>query len=171
VSSREADSAATAPEPELVNLDPATTAVIRSVVPVAGLRDFFDDSFRTLAQVLAAQRVNAMSPAFGLYRGTPGETLDLEVGFVTDRPVQPADGIIAGSLPGGRAGRLTHSGSFDGLGSSWQRLETWIQAQGLSLRPERWESYVTRPSPEMNPRDLRTDLTWPLARTTAQERR
>jgi effector-binding domain-containing protein len=163
MSGRETGTEATAPEPELVNLEPATTAVIRGVVPVASLRDFFDDSFRTLAHVLAAQRVNVLSPAFGLYHGTPGESLDLEVGFATDRPVQPGDGVVTSSLPGGRAGRLTHSGSFDGLGSSWQRLHSWIQAQGLSPRPQRWESYITRPSPEMNPRDLRTDLTWPLA--------
>jgi effector-binding domain-containing protein len=161
--SRAAGTEATAPEPELVNLDPATTAVIRGIVPVASLRDFFDDSFRTLAQALAAQRISVQSPAFGLYHGIPGETLDLEVGFVTDRPVQPGDGVVTGSLPGGRAGQLAHFGSFDGLGSSWQRLHSWIRAQGLSTRPQRWESYVTRPSPEMDPRDLRTDLTWPLA--------
>ena len=59
--------------------------------------------------------------------------------------------------------RLAHFGSFDGLGSSWERLGSWIKAQGLSAGPQRWEFYVTRPSPEMNPSDLRTDLTWPLA--------
>jgi effector-binding domain-containing protein len=132
-------------------------------VPVTGLREFFDDSFRTLAQVLAAQRAAVLSPAFALFHGIPGDTLDLETGFVTDRPVQPGRGVVAGSLPGGRAVRLTHLGSFDGLGSSWERLDSWIRAQGLPARPQRWESYVTRPSPEMNPRDLRTDLTWPLA--------
>jgi effector-binding domain-containing protein len=58
--------------------------------------------------------------------------------------------------------RLTHFGPFDGLGASWQRLHTWMQARGLTAGPRRWETYVTRPSPEMDPRNLRTDLTWPL---------
>lgn len=163
MSDRDGGAEATAPQPELVSLDPATTAVIRGSVPVTGLRDFFDDSFRTLAQVLAAQQVSVLSPAFALFHGTPGDTLDLEAGFVTDRSVQPGHGVVAGSLPGGRAVRLAHFGSFDGLGSSWERLGSWIKAQGLSAGPQRWEFYVTRPSPEMNPSDLRTDLTWPLA--------
>jgi effector-binding domain-containing protein len=150
-------------EPALVNLDPATTAVIRGVVSMAGLPDFFDASFRALAETFAAQRIGVLSPAFGLYHGVPGETLDLEVGFVTDRAVEPEGDVVVSSLPGGRAGRLTHFGSFDGLGSSWQRLHSWIEAQGLSPQPRRWEFYVTKPSPEMDPRDLCTELTWPLA--------
>jgi effector-binding domain-containing protein len=154
---------AAAPDPELASLAPSTTAVIRAAIPVAGLRDFFDASFRVLPQVLAAQQVNVLSPAFGRYHGMAGGTLDLEVGFVTDRPVRSGEGVLAGSLPGGRCGRLTHFGSFDGLESSWQRLRAWMQGQGLSVSPQRWEFYVTRPTPEMNPQDLRTDLTWPLA--------
>jgi effector-binding domain-containing protein len=163
MSSHDAETGAAAAKPELLSLDPATTAVIRGTVPAAGLREFFDNSFRTLAQVLGAQRVSVRSPAFALFRGAPTDTFDLEVGFATDRPVQPADGVAAGALPGGRAVRLTHFGSFDGLGSSWERLHSWMLAQGLSAGPQRWEVYVTQPSPEMDPRDLRTDLTWPLA--------
>src|SRR6266702_4447537 len=100
MSSRDAGAGAAAPEPELVRLDPAMTAVIRGTVPVTGLREFFDDSFRTLAQVLAAQRVAVLGPAFALFHGIPGDTLDLETGFVTDRPVQQGRGVVAGSLPG-----------------------------------------------------------------------
>jgi effector-binding domain-containing protein len=163
MSSHDAGTGAAAAEPELLSLDPATTAVIRGTVPAAGLRDFFDSAFRTLPRVLGAQGVSVRSPAFALFRGVPTDTFDLEVGFVTDQPVRPEDGVVAGSLPGGRAVRLTHFGSFDGLGSSWERLDAWMRAQGLSGGPQRWEVYVTQPSPAMDPRDLRTDLTWPLA--------
>lgn len=150
-------------EPELVDLAPATTAVVRGVVPLAGLRDFFDASFGQLGRTLAAQGVGVRGPAFGLYRGTPGDTFDLEVGFATDREVRPDGDVAPGTLPGGQVARLTHIGSFDGLGSSWQRLGEWIQEQGLKPGDERWEVYVTQPSPEMDPRDLRTDLHWPVA--------
>ncbi|MFD9404712.1 GyrI-like domain-containing protein [Streptomyces sp. NPDC060011] len=150
-------------EPELVNLDPVATAVVCGVVSMAGLRDFFDASFSTLARTIGVQGITVLSPAFGLYHGSPGETLDLEVGFATDRAVQPGDGVVVGSLPGGRIARLTHFGSFDGLGSSWERLASWMRAQGLPAGEDRWEIYVTQPSPDMDPRDLRTELNWPVA--------
>ena len=57
MSSRGCDGEASALEPELVNLDPATTAVVRGVVPMAGLRDFFDASFGALARTIEAQRI------------------------------------------------------------------------------------------------------------------
>ncbi|GAA4984605.1 GyrI-like domain-containing protein [Kitasatospora paranensis] len=157
------DTTAGAPEPELVDLRPATTAVVRGVVPMSDLRDFFDTSFGALARTVQAQRITLLSPAFGLYRGTPGATVDLEVGFVTDGEVRPEAGVVVGSLPGGRAARLTHAGSFDGLGASWERLRSWLQAQGLRAGEDRWETYVTQPSPDMDPADLRTLLSWPVA--------
>ncbi|WP_307784812.1 GyrI-like domain-containing protein [Streptomyces sp. MBT70] len=163
MSSHGTDSGASFLEPHCVNVDPATTAVVRGVVPVAELRDFFDASFGALARVIEAQRITTLSPAFGLYHGPPGHTLDLEVGFVTSRAVRPEAGVVVGSLPGGRVARLTHYGSFDRLGSSWERLHFWMQARGLPGGEDRWETYITQPSPDMDPRDLRTELNWPLS--------
>ncbi|WP_209446657.1 GyrI-like domain-containing protein [Streptomyces palmae] len=147
---------------EVVTLEPVVTAVVRGVVPVAGLRDFFDASFGALARVIEAQRLTVLGPAFALYHGAPGESVDLEVGFATDSVVRPEDGVVAGSLPGGRVARLTHRGGFDGLGSSWERLHSWVRERGLSAGADRWEVYVTRPAPDMDPSELRTELNWPL---------
>jgi effector-binding domain-containing protein len=160
----------TAPEPgtgaggpELVTVDQAVTAVVRGVVPMAGLRDFFDTSFRELAMTLTAQQVAITGPAFGLYRQPPGETADLEVGFFTDRPVRPEGDVVAGSLPGTRVARLIHHGAFDALGASWERLYAWVREQGLTPGPLMWEVYLTQPTPDMDPSDLRTELNVPIA--------
>lgn len=144
--------------PEFADVEEAVTAVVRGVVPVAGLRDFFDTSFRALGAAVGRQQVAVTGPAFGLYREPPRETADLEVGFVTDRPVLPEGDVVAASLPAGRVARLVHHGSFDGLGGSWGRLEAFVREQGLRPGPLMWEFYVTEPRPGMDPRDLRTEL-------------
>jgi effector-binding domain-containing protein len=56
-----------------------------------------------------------------------------------------------------------HVGAFDGLGESWGRLGEWIGAQGLIPGADMWEVYVTEPSPDMDPADLRTELCWTIA--------
>ncbi|MGW8765222.1 GyrI-like domain-containing protein [Streptomyces sp. NPDC055815] len=150
-------------QPRLVEREPETTAVVRGVVPLGELRTFFDEAFGALGRVLQEQQVPPKSAAFGLSHGGPGETLDLEVGFVTGRRVRAEDGVVTGELPGGRVARVTHHGGFDGLGEAWERLGAWIRARGLRAGEDRWEVYVTRPTPDMDPKDLRTELNWPIA--------
>ncbi|OEU87311.1 AraC family transcriptional regulator [Streptomyces abyssalis] len=145
-------------EPEIVDVEPAVTAVVRGVVPQAGLRDFFDTSFRQLGETVSRQQIAITGPAFGLYSRPPQETAELEVGFVTDRAVRPEGDVVVSALPGTRVARTTHHGSFDGLGASWERLHAWVREQGLTPGPVMWEFYVTEPTPDMDPRELRTQL-------------
>ncbi|BBF99261.1 MULTISPECIES: GyrI-like domain-containing protein [Pseudonocardia] len=152
----------TAGEPQLITTEPAVTAVVRGVVSADELPTFYDRAFGVLPATVAAQGITAAGPAFGLYHGLPGATFDLEVGFPTDRAVDTDGEVVAGGLPGGRTARLVHAGSFDGLGSAWQRLGAWIAGQGLTPGDTFWEVYLTEPTPEMDPADLRTELNWPV---------
>jgi effector-binding domain-containing protein len=71
--------------------------------------------------------------------------------------------VQAGTLPGGRVARVEHHGSFDALGASWERLATWMNREGHTPSDTFWEVYVTEPSPDMDPADLVTELSWLLA--------
>ena len=149
-------------EPQLITTEAAVTAVVRGVVPAPELPAFYDRAFGVLPRTVAAQGVTVVGPAFGLYHGLPGEHFDLEAGFPTDRAVQAEGEVLAGELPGGRVARSVHAGSFDGLGAAWQRLGEWITAQGLTPGGTFWEVYLTEPTPDMDPADLRTELNWPV---------
>ena len=150
-------------DPVVVTVDPATTAVVRGTVSLDEIRDFFDQSFSVLGEVLTNQQVSITGAAFSRYQGeVEEEPIDLEVGFPTDRPIDADGSAEAGELPGGRVARLVHAGSFDGLGDSWQRLADWIGAADLAPGDDRWEVYLTEPSPEMDPNELRTELNWTI---------
>jgi effector-binding domain-containing protein len=151
------------PEPTVVTVEPVRTAVIRGEVPMDGLPGFYDASFGTLAAVVGEQDAGVTGPAFGLYHRLPTDTVDLEVGFPTQRAVEPSGDVHASSLPGGRVARVVHAGSFDGLVGAWERLQGWIAAQGLTAGESFWEVYLTEPSPDMDPADLRTELNWPVS--------
>jgi effector-binding domain-containing protein len=147
-------------EPQVVDVPTTLTAVIPGVVPMDQIADFSDRSFTALPSIIGEQGASITGPAFARYYGPPSATADLEVGFPTDREVRPQGDVRAGSLPGGRVARLVHHGGYDGLGSAWQRLGEWIAAQGLTPADVLWEVYVTEPTPEMDPADLRTELYW-----------
>lgn len=147
-------------EPELAEAAETITAVIHGVVPVAEIADFFDRSFTELATVLGRQGIAPTGAAFARYAGPPGDTAEVEVGFPTEVAVSPTGGVRPSSLPAGRIARLVHAGGYDRLGEAWGRLGAWIIGQGLVPGDDLWEVYVTEPTPEMDPADLRTELHW-----------
>jgi effector-binding domain-containing protein len=149
-------------EPEIVELSEMPTAVIRGLVPAEELPSFYDRSFPALFRAAQAQGVSPVSAAFGLYRGQPTDTVDLEVGFVTDRTIRPDGDVVPSTLPAARVARRVHAGGFDGLGVSWEGLRTWMAEQGLTPGPVFWEVYLTEAAPDMDPADLRTELNWPI---------
>lgn len=153
-------------EPTLVTVSEVTTAVVRGSLPVSELPGFFDSSFGKLAETVSAQQIGIAGPAFALYHRAPTDTADLEVGFAIDRAVRPegdVGAVVSSALPYGRVVRMVHAGGFDGLPDAWQRLQNWIEEQGLTPTSPVWEVYVTEPHPDMDPRDLRTELNWPIA--------
>jgi len=150
------------PEPTLVDVEEIPTAVVRGEIAMDELASFFDDSFSRLAPSVAAQGVAIVGPAFALYHGRPGPVANLEAGFATAASIEPDGDVVPSRLPAGRVARVVHEGSFDELGASWTRLAEWIAAAGLTPGEDFWEVYVTEPSPDMDPADLRTELNWPV---------
>lgn len=150
----------TATGPELVDLEEVTTAVIAGVVEAADMAAFFDRAFTTLPAVLADQSVTPVGAAFARHFRPMDDFAELEVGFPTDRPVTADGEVRAGSLPRGRTARYVHRGAFDGLPAAWEHLAGWIADQGLTPGDAMWEVYVTKPTPDMDPAELRTELYW-----------
>jgi effector-binding domain-containing protein len=154
------DSASDDIPPEIVVVEPRATMSRREIVPMSEIRDFFDRSFAMLAEVIDRQGLTVIGPAFARYRGEPAEHVDVEVGYETDPHGDPDGAVTLGRLPGGRVARTVHAGNYDELADSWDRLRAWIDQQGLTPAADVWEVYLTEPTPDAHPDDMRTELNW-----------
>ena len=149
--------------PQLLTVEPCPVAVLREVVPMSALTQFFDRAFHAVPAVLEHQQITITGPPLSVYFGMPTDTVDVAGGFPTERGVLPDDGVVAFTLPGGRVARILHHGSYDTLGESYGRLTTWMGERSLTPGPLMWESYLTEPEPGGDPMDLVTEITWPIA--------
>ena len=145
-------------EPEVVRLERRTTATVRDVVAIDELPAFFDQAFSTLAELTRTQGITITGPAFSMYHDHPSDTTDVEVGYPTDREIEPSGEAGPGVLPGGRAARVVHEGGYDELPAVWDQLSIWMSERGVSFGTPFWEVYLTEPSPDMDPAGLRTEL-------------
>lgn len=149
-----------AAEPRLLDTEEVITAVVHGRVAPARITEFYDSSFGLLPAAITAGGAVITGPAFCRYGSISEDAMELEVGFPVDRKIDPDGAVVSGSLPAGRIARFVHHGAFDGLTAAWDRLHTWVTAQGLTPGAAQWEVYLTEPNPQMDPADLRTELNW-----------
>jgi AraC family transcriptional regulator len=71
--------------------------------------------------------------------------------------------VRADTLPGGLVATTTHAGSYDKLFHAHAAVQQWIEAEGLTAAGAPWECYVTDPADYPDPKDWKTEISWPLA--------
>lgn len=152
-----------ASDTKVVALEAVTVAVRRETVEMAKIRDYFDSAYQDVAAAIGQQDAGFAGPALAVYRGMPGDTVDVAAGFPTQRPVEPGNGIAAEQLPAGLAARHIHRGSYEGLADAYGTLLGWMERHDHTPGELYWEVYVTEPTPDARPDDMVTEIVWPLA--------
>lgn len=147
---------------EITERDAQPTAGLRERVPVAELEGFFARAFHETMAHLQSSGSTPAGPPFGKYYSAPGETVDVEAGFPVDAPIVATGKVIPGMLPGGRVVEAVHVGPFDTMHRTYRELERFMAGAGLSPGGAVWESYLSDPAAEPDPRTWRTRISWPI---------
>ena len=78
----------------------------------------------------------------------------------------PADSQVTEiMLPGGSVAMTVHAGPYETLSDAYGALEAWIEANGFTAAGAPWECYITDPAEHPDPKDWKTAVHWPVART------
>lgn len=139
---------------------PAVTAVVVKAKgwQTSKIRELFDTGFSSLATA-----VQPAGPAYALYTRQPSDTVDIEIGFpsktalIAPIPAQKVT-LEPGEIPAGKVACLSHVGSFEDLPQAYEELLAQIKQQGMTPQLPFFEVYVTEPSPDMDPAEMRTDI-------------
>jgi effector-binding domain-containing protein len=129
---------------ERVQLIQQPAAVVRGRVPHDGIPDFLGGVFGEVMGVLGAQGVEPAGPPFGCYRLT-SDGFEVEAGFPTSTPVEPAGRVVPSTLPGGSAIQVLHQGPYAGVAAAYQAGEAWLAEHGGEASAPPWESYLDEP--------------------------
>jgi effector-binding domain-containing protein len=147
---------------EVVEVPTETVAQVRRVVPMADLREFFDESLPKVAEDVSVAGGRLSGPPFGWYHGRPGETVDVAVGFPVAGDVHsPEGGVTLTERPGGRCVVGVHVGPYDRLEETYAGLMPWMAEHHLVPREDMWEEYLSEPSGD--PSTWQTRIVVPLA--------
>jgi effector-binding domain-containing protein len=148
---------------ELVELQPRRALTVRRKMPQSGLGAFFMELFPKLRKSIVAQGATPSGPPFARYYNSDPAAFDTEAGLPFTGTVTATDGARVATLPGGRAAKTIHIGSYETLSKEYRRIEAWCEEHGYRVGEGPWESYVDDAA--TTPHDkVRTEVFWPLKR-------
>ena len=148
---------------EIVELQPRRALTVRRKMPQSGLGAFFMELFPRLRTTIVTQGATPSGPPFARYYNSDPAAFDTEAGLPFTGTVTAADGMRVTTLPGGRAAKTLHVGSYETLSAEYRRIEAYLEEHGLRGGDGPWESYVHDSA--TTPHDkVRTEVFWPLKR-------
>lgn len=148
---------------EVVELQPQEAIAVRGEVALDEMPAFFERAFTTAAAAAEAAGVEIVGPPFGFYPEMPADTVVVEAGFAVSDHVEIDGEAHPLLLPGGRAVRAMHVGSYDTMERTYADLQLWMAEQGLRPAVPMWECYLSDPVTEPDPTRWHTLIVWPVA--------
>lgn len=148
--------------PQIIQTEARPTAGIRLIVTPDEMQQVFGPSIAELMAAIEIQGIRAAGPVFAHHFRHPTDTFDFELGVPVARPIAASGRVQPGEWTSMRVARTVYHGPYDGLPGAWGEFMAWIEGQGHSSGPDLWESYLTNPESDPDPKTWRTELMRPL---------
>jgi effector-binding domain-containing protein len=130
----------------IVTVERQLTAVVKAKVPFAEIPQAQRSARARLDAELPSLDTGALGLTCTRWLPPQGGALDMEMGTIVARRVEPKGEIVPSELPAGRAVHSVMVGPFDGMGAAWQKLFDWCQAEKLKPAGINWEVYGPSPT-------------------------
>lgn len=144
--------------PELINVTPQTTAVIRLHIPCEECPQHFGPAVTELFEELGRQGIAPTGPVFDHHFAAPDTHFDFEIGVPTSKPVTPNGRVIASERPAFRAAKAVLVGDYELLPEAWPEFMQWIAVQGFQPATDFWQVFAKGPESHPDPATYRTEL-------------
>ncbi len=115
-----------------------------------------------LMEAIQSQNIFPAGPMIGVYYNSPEEVkpeeLEWEIGFPISAQVNVTEPLKKKVWNFTSVVSSVHKGAYEETGQTIARMSEWMQEKGLIQAGPLLERYLTMPSPDTRPEDLRSEI-------------
>ena len=144
---------------------PSITAMVAAATgPINKVTSKFDALFKKVTLVIADQDLEVTGVPFSYYFDYNENTQQVTVycGIPVRSSGKPAGDVLAVEFPPFRAIKAVHTGPYDELMLSYEKMMKYIQTNKLKATKEVWEFYLTDPQVEPIVTSWKTEIYMPV---------
>lgn len=138
------------------------TLTVRFRSPVQDLPKHFGHIYGMIMAHLGSHQAAPSGPPFAVYYNMDMQHLDIEAGFPVPRPMAGSGEIEAHEIPAGLFAVCHYVGPYDGIGPGYSQLTQFVRISGYETLGPAYEFYLD--DANVNPKDTRTDIVFPVKR-------
>lgn len=146
---------------EVVKTKEQNGIAVREKVKYADIGPATGRMFGELAGYMMSKGLPMMGAPFCYYYSWENGEVDMEVGFPSSAHIKTDGRFHNFSLPAVKVAHMTHSGPYDKLMESYQKMEMQMKEKALKPASHMWEIYINDPG-TTKPEALVTELYWPV---------
>lgn len=146
---------------ELVELPTRPTLAVRTRAAVERLPQVLGPAWGAVMACAAKAGAAPVDAPYVAYHNMDMRDLDLEIGFVFERPLAGEGDVLAGAIPAGKAVQGVHVGPYAQLGATYGAMRGWMGERGLQHAGPAREFYLDDPQ-TTPPAELRTLVVLPV---------
>ncbi|MCX6827162.1 MAG: GyrI-like domain-containing protein [candidate division Zixibacteria bacterium] len=148
-------------EIKLLELPDQPTLVMRSIMPVGKLPEFFGKAYGGIMAYLGDLGEYPTGMPFCAYYNLDMNALDVEAGFPVAKKFEGKGEIKPNVIPGGKFISTIHIGAYDSVQPAYDSLVQWAKDNGIEPTGIAYEYYLNDPSsdPSIKPE---TEIRFPL---------
>ena len=134
------------------------------------LVSFFGTACREIRSYLEEVGVEAAGPPMSLWHSEPGEipdAFDIETCIPLERAVPGIGRIRPGELPAGTLAATVHEGPYDTMGTAFEAVWDWAQAEGYEAVGPPRDATLVGPDETDDPAEYRTEIALPVRKRSS----
>ena len=133
-------------EIKLLDLPAQPVLVMRAVLPVEKLPEFFGKAFGGVMAYLAEIGEAPTGMPFGAYYNLDMSALEVEAGFPVAHKLPDKGEVICKEIPAGKFISTVHRGAYDTMVPAYEAMTEWAKAKHLEPSGVAYEYYLNDPN-------------------------